>query len=855
MEARRKRSYASCTPRETIRQEESCQLEVVAEAGAGVDWGDGRDMALGRIPRTAEIEKTGEIQLPTELIAGERRGLLVQIGVVWSATADSLWIWEISAAQKPFRLQIQGKIDSVHLAHKPEWLFPASVTHIVLISIGNTTQIYGFKPPLQLLSGNIVISTPIFPIFCSLSSGRLFVNGQDGSISEAIYGKFSWFSQTKRLKLVEIEGRSWTQTLACSLKLRNRAVVRAILGEESRKQLYVWVETGPNNFKLDIYSIEGEIKRLFSITRERLAQKVALSTPSMLESMQFAPIQLYSLPIPWIQALFWLTSSGHQISITFPSLFSYEVAVELLEVQEKDCKWLQNCTLVEESAARGATVAADWAYQLPKELGELLGVRGRNPCEKPRPSYILAQTSTVNYVYLPAACVYQLAPVSVLVFTEKRPMDGLKRVLEGTDGSGVESFYGKHGKGLVRSWLFALLLSCPKPSFSGLPDEKTLNLHLSRVLRPIWREKVVQADLIPAFRPCHLAFILEKLERVVKFVEKHCQDRLVPFRADGKGVRSDYQHDGLYQAHRLALRSMQVLTLFESIETQSSLRKTFEVLDSQQKATLADMRFRELLSSSQGQKLCSALVEIHALHSKSAGDFATHLETLSARFPCLFPQAAVCAAQARELLRLGNAVEAAKRVLPFADLDLVPVILTVLREKGEVRDCAQLCLARISALGPQNESLTECITLLIDTLQTAKPQTRDLIDYISALSLNIDVKALHFALFRWILDSPYPHLLEIQHSKHLFPFLNAHFTPQDCQSFNAKALLHRGSYLFAYEEFLRVAKLTEIKETRKEMLNFALLCVDNAMKTARKEEKTALQAGKKEVLKLIQEIS
>jgi len=69
MEARRKRSYASCTPRETIRQEESCQLEVVAEAGAGVDWGDGRDMALGRIPRTAEIEKTGEIQLPTELIA------------------------------------------------------------------------------------------------------------------------------------------------------------------------------------------------------------------------------------------------------------------------------------------------------------------------------------------------------------------------------------------------------------------------------------------------------------------------------------------------------------------------------------------------------------------------------------------------------------------------------------------------------------------------------------------------------------------------------------------------------------------------------------------------------------------
>lgn len=854
MEARRKRSYASCTPREAIRREESCQLQVVAEAGTGVDWGDCRDMALGRIRRTAEVEKTGEIHLPTELIAGEKRGLLVQIGLFWSVTGNSLWLWEISATQKPLKLYFSGEIHCVQLAYKPNWLFPPSVTHIVLVSLENTTQIYGFRPPLQLLPCNIALSTPISPLFCSLSSGRLFVGGPEGSISEALYGEFSWFSHTKRLKLVEIEGRSWAQALGCSLKLRNRAFVRAILGEESRKRLYVWVETGPNAFKLDIYSIEGKIKRVFSLPKEKIATKVAFLAPSLLESLEFVPIQLYSLPIPWIQELFWLTPSGHLLFISISSLFSFEVEVEWLGTREKVYTWLPNCTLMEKSSEKGEIVAADWGYELPPALGELLGAKGRSGC-RPLPSYVLCQASTVNYVYLPAACVYQIASHSVLIFTEKRPIDRLKAVLAGTDSLEIETFSSMYGERLVQSWLFALFISSPKPPFPILPHEQTLNQHLSRVLRPIWKEKVVQTELIPAFKPCHLAFILEKLKEVVQFVEGNWQDRLVPFRADGKGVRADYQQDGLYQAHRLALRSMQLLALLAAIETQTSLQQAFAGLEPLQKDSLAEMQFRELLISPSGQKICSALVEIHALHSKSTGDFHTRLKALSALFPCLFPQTELSAAVARDLLGQGKASEAAQRVLLCADLDIVPVVLTTLREKGEVRDCVQLCLERIRVVGKRNEDVIWCISLLIDILQSINQPKRDLIDWILALSQEIDQKDLHFALFRWLLESPYPYLLEIQPSKYLFPFLNVHFGPQNCQSFKGKALLHRGLYRSAYEEFLRIAKMEEMEGNREEVLTLALLCLDNEMKKTENDEKVALKAEKNEVLRLIRELS
>lgn len=850
MEGRKKRSYACCTPREVIRKEESCQIEVVAEAGAGVDWGNRRDMVLGRIRRTTEAEETERIWLPAELIQGERQGILARIGVVWSASGSTLWLWEITGLQAPLRLNIPGNIYAVQLAYKPKWLFPASVSHLVLISTANTTHIYGYSPSLQLFPSNFTLSTAIPPLFLSFSSGRLFMNSSDGSISEAAYSQSSWFSQTKRLKAVEIEGRSWTRALVCRLGLGYKAVVREIRGEESRARVYVLVETTEKDYRLDIYAVEEAVKRVFSLTFARIKQEIALSAPSLLPSLVLTPISLHSLPLPLSPELLLLTSSGHLLSLSFLSPANPIITVELMEDKGKGCKWLRNGSLVQIKAESGDIVQAEWEHLLQKEKTELLGLKPIYPFQLALPaSEVLFQSSTVSYMYTPAARLYQLRQKYIVVYTEKRPIDQLKDRLEVSDKAGINALITLHSERQVHTWLLALSLASPHP-FPCPPDEDIVNQHLSRVLRPIWRVKVVQSELIPTFRPCHYAFILENLRLFVKFMERYWQDRLIPFRPDGKGVRLDYQEDGLYQAHRLALRSMEVLALFETIETKYSLRKAIEGLNGELKGYLKDMRYREFLSTGLGQKVCEGLIEGYARQCNPAGLLEPWLVQLSTQYPSLFPKPSIAALMAKELLARGEALAAGKKLTQYADLDIVPRVLAELRGRGEVRDCVELCLARIQAVHMLPAEVIPCVDILTEILSSLNEEEGEMRDWILASAQHIDNKELHHALFHWIIASSHASLLDIQPSQYLLPFLDTQ--TGKCLPYKARVLMHRGHYGAAFEEYFRVAKAAKRLEICEELLSCALLCVDNQIKREVDDAyKRHLQTAKKEVVMMI----
>jgi hypothetical protein len=205
---------------------------------------------------------------------------------------------------------------------------------------------------------------------------------------------------------------------------------------------------------------------------------------------------------------------------------------------------------------------------------------------------------------------------------------------------------------------------------------------------------------------------------------------------------------------------------------------------------------------------------------------------------------------AKELLARGEALAASQKLTQYANLDIVPRVLAELRGKGEVRNCVELCLARIQVVHMLPAEVLPCVDVLTEILSSLKEEAGEMRDWILASAQNIDNKELHHALFRWIIASSHASLLDIQPSQYLIPFLDTQ--TGKCLPYKARVLMHRGHYGAAFEEYFRVAKAAKRLEIREELLSCALLCVDNQIKREIDDaSKRHLQTAKKEVLMMI----
>lgn len=800
MAVRRKRSYPVSTPLTTLRHEEYSQLDVVTEAGNSIDAGERFDRLMGNVRRTAEIAETQRVNLPEEMQRGEHRGVLAKIGVIWSVVRGNLWLWEIAGSQPPLSVSIP-QVTTVHLAFKPPWLYPSTVSFVILISTSTVTHVYGYLPPLTLLPSHLSFSSLSNPLFYSLPCGRLFTNSRDGGISEVTNTRTSWFSSTRRLRPVESVGRSWTRVISCGLGISSTAVVREMVGDTTRNLLYVLVETGKNDYRLDVYTIAETAKLQLTIEWKPLMKEIAVD-------ISLQPLRIFTFPVS--PELLLLTATGHLLSFTF-KLPEYQVA---MKETSPFSYWLRNGTVVCQDFGPGDIVETELEYILARDMAELLGVLPRNRYNSfSTPSPLIRQASTVNYLYLPQAGFYHVTPTSLYLYQEKRPFDQLQSQIQSLD-----SLIALYGEKQVSTWQLAVSLVSPvamKPTISI--DENAVFLHFSRILRPIWREKVIENDFFPTFQTPHLNIISEKVNQLVGFLERNCQDRLLPFQANAKGARTDYFLDSLYQIHKLALRTREVILLFSLLEKKYGLRKAIQELSSDLQVLLGTVRFRELLVTEIGQVVCEKLVEMYVKITK--------MEDISMYFPSIFPRNRQIVAEAKELIEKGQVDLAVKRLVLCADSDAIPSLLdTISRVADAKQSYLTLCFARLQELQGQKASLSPCISQLIRMLQWLEPCEGDILHAAMSLAESIDSEELHFALFRLFIKTNQSEKLVKVNSPHLISFITTEPFPA---SIKAHILLNRGHYREACEAFLTLAN----SDNSEEMLLSALLCIDSSLKT------------------------
>ena len=572
-----------------------------------------------------------------------------------------------------------------------------------------------------------------------------------------------------------------------------------------------------------------------------------------------------------------------------------------------------------------------------KDLAELCGVLPRGEFMLPPITRWLGtsslsqvcQTSLSNFIYIPSARFQLLTSESLLEFSEVRPIDTLCEILEKEDGKEAERLRElgeKYGLTHLCSWLIAIATSSssqgkphprdawiyqlvsdkirhkgklafarlsstpqasPSPSYrlpsnqstSVALDQSAISLHLSRILRPIWLEKVSYCEEDAAVQVEHLAarhydIVAVPLRALLTYIEDNYRDRL--------DTKPDLSQDGIVQLVTLIRRCLQAISLLSILSAHYNFRRVVNELPASEQQLLSSLTVQDLVATRLGQDLAKSMIEayVRQVSEMRIGKGArVKLEDLLKEFttavPSYFTEADAEIYIAEEtLVRARSEMEVERRrdliSLAMGKLSrnaasvCLNRTLSELLSLGEVLSAVNLCLNKANSLAvigsdlstsETNECYEAIFTILTEIQHCLQANSPDQVDYLSGLSLEsllilrqdllleccrVNDKQLHWALFNWLVRWELSKLILQMESPYVMMFLEQKF-PQEkypAVSLIADYSMKMRDYRKAYLEYGRLAALTQERDPvheviqldrRTELLDLSLLCLDSLL--------------------------
>lgn len=574
--------------------------------------------------------------------------------------------------------------------------------------------------------------------------------------------------------------------------------------------------------------------------------------------------------------------------------------------------------------------------KVPKDLAELCGVLPRGEFMRlPATRWLgtsslsqVCQTSLSNFIYTPSARFQLLTGESLLEFSEVRPIDTLCEVLEKEDGKEADKLRElgeKYGLTHLCSWLLAVItspngqgkphprdaliyqaisdksrhraklafarLATPQsdlspsyrlpsnPNVSASVDQNAISLHLSRILRPIWLEKVSYCEEDVAVQVEHLAvrhyaLVTVPLRALLSFLEDYYRDRVE--------LKADHSKDGVVQLVTLIRRCLQAISLLSVLSAHYNFRRVVNELPVSEQLLLSSLTVQDLVASRLGQDLAKSMIEayIRQVSEMRIGKGArVKLEDLLKEFtaivPSYFTEADAEIYIAEESLKRAKSetdVERRRELVSLAVGKLTRNAASVclnralseLLSLGEVLNAVALCLNKANSLTVIGSDLstsetTECyeaiFTILTEIQHCLLADSPDQIDYLSGLSLEallslrqdllleccrVADKQLHWALFNWLIRWDLAKLILQMESPYVMAFLEQKFPEEKypAASLIADYCMKVREYRRAYLEYGRLAALIQEHDQvqdviqldrRTELLDLSLLCLDNLL--------------------------
>ena len=589
-----------------------------------------------------------------------------------------------------------------------------------------------------------------------------------------------------------------------------------------------------------------------------------------------------------------------------------------------------------------AVSEVDFQAKMTKDLAELCGVVPRGEFMKwPETRWIggaglslHCQTSLSNFLYLPSARFQILTGDQLVEFTEVRPIDVLVDIMEKEDGKETEKLRDlgeTYGLTQVCSWLVAVAAAVgggqgkqrPKDALiymaisekaryraklaftrmstapQAVPvssrmqvteelttplDQKAVSLHLSRVLRPIWLERVSYYEEDPSvqvehFSTRHYDLVTTPLRGLLSFLEDTYRDRIDPQTVNSK--------DGIVDIVMLIRRCLQAVSLLTTLSVHYNFRRVVNELPETEQALLATLTVQDLVASRVGQDLAKSLIEAYVRQVSEVRlgkGIRVKLEDMLREFtmavPAYFTEAdAEIHVAAEALLRARNELEVERRrdyvTVAMAKLTRnaasisMPRILPELLGIGEVLHAVSLCLHKAKSLlavtGSEvsaadiNECYVNIFTILTDIQQCILSEAPDQVEYLSSLSLEsllrlrhdlllecvqVTDQQLHWTLFTWLVRWDLSKLILQLESPFILPFLEQKLPPEKfpAVSLIADYCMKMKEYRRAYLEYGRLAELRQEYEQstdviplsrRTELLDLSLLCLDGLLSEQR----------------------
>jgi len=575
--------------------------------------------------------------------------------------------------------------------------------------------------------------------------------------------------------------------------------------------------------------------------------------------------------------------------------------------------------------------------KVPKDLAELCGVLPRGEFMRPPATRwlgtsalsLVCQTSLSNFLYIPSARFQLLTGETLLEFAEVRPIDTLCELLEKEDGKEADKLRElgeKYGLTHLCSWLLALITSPngqgkPHPrdafiyqaisdksrhraklafarlastpqsdlspsyrlpsneSISASLDQNAISLHLSRILRPIWQERVSYCEEDAAVQVEHLTvrhydLVIVPLRALLAFLEENYRDRME--------LKPDQSKDGIVQLVTLIRMCLQAVSLLAVLSAHYNFRRVVNELPASEQLLLSSLTVQDLAASRLGQDLAKSMIEayIRQVSETRIGKGArAKLEDLLKEFttvvPSYFTEADAEIYIAEETLlraRSESEVERRRELISLAVGKLTRNAASVclnrslaeLLSLGEVLSAVTLCLNKAKSLAVVGSDLstaetTECyeaiFTILTEVQHCLLANSPDQIDYLSGLSLEALLslrqdllleccrgtdKQLHWALFNWLIRWDLAKLILQMESPYVMAFLEQKFPGEKypAASLIADYCMKVREYRRAYAEYGRLAALTQEHDPaqeviqldrRTELLDLSLLCLDSLL--------------------------
>ena len=578
-------------------------------------------------------------------------------------------------------------------------------------------------------------------------------------------------------------------------------------------------------------------------------------------------------------------------------------------------------------------------FRMQDNLAELCNYKPRSQYRKLEPARysetlsVKALNSLSNFVYIPSSELLVLTSKQLLRYTEVRPIDFLVEGLNKScpeDEAQVHSMLENYGAVHVCSMLLALLsspikvrdknqeLNCPvsgnlknkafeafkqignfevrDPGMYGsrvgnplvcMAENKAFYLHLGRILRPIWGEKLTHRDSeinnqLEQFTANQLLPVKERLELFLKFLNEKYSEKCQEAKAlkITKAFEATEPQDPVVSLYQLITRSLNALELMSMVSEDYAFRKVVSELKIKDKQTLSTFTFGDLIYTSQGMHLAKALVKAYIAYTKSPSlprtkrvPFEVILKKFNQKCSQFFSQGDADVLVAEECLKkalvdsankdeyLDEALQRLKRNSAFVDL---PIVGQTLKSLGQFRGLAEICLKKaqecMQLKGDECEEVEECYDVVFGVLveiqsahfsrySTSSLRLKD--EELSSLKREILQecykvyhKSLHWAVFTWLCDIGEPYEILSSQSEFVESYLKKHFgsDKQETSCLLGKYYMKFQRYEEACKEFQRIAFLEKESlpiEDRIQYLDLIKLCLEKvagASKDHKREE-------------------